>query len=270
MSSRTSRFFIAAAACLVVLFVFWALAVRPLVEQAREEARRSSELVQRRRSYFPDGGRPIGDVERALEEERKKLAELEKELSKALLELPAGLEPGQDRDKLYYQQKLAELQAKVLSFGISLAQADSPLGFPKDIEAEDIDTWFLRLAVAHRFVEAGASAGLRSISTAKFPPRREVRREGPGGLLEIPMEASFPADERSLIRLVQELSTPGRFLAIKKLKVEVKDPAEGIFEATLELAGLTKAPERPAVEESPPSAGPDSGTGSPVKTRKRF
>jgi hypothetical protein len=94
-------------------------------------------------------------------------------------------------------------------------------------------------------------------------------------LVELPTEIKVLTDERGLMQLVYEASRPETFLALRGLKIEVKDPASGAFEATLELAGVFEG-ERPAegtAAPRPPVAPvtDDDRTSIPVRiTPRRF
>lgn len=269
------RFWVAAAGCAAGMLVFWYAAVRPASEEAEAESTRASNLAAERSGFFPADGAPIADVEKSLSAEKKNLAELSASLSQAELKPPPELEPSSGRDALYYQQKLAEFAEQFAKSGIQ-SGTKAPLGFPKDIAAEAVGDYLARLAVAHRFLEAARSAGVKAVTAAKHPSIRIAAGTGASELEEIPLEVALAADERSLIRLIQELTRPGRFLAVKRLKVEVKDPASGAFEATVELAGV-RVRRRPAeADRAGAPAGdtsqeaPDSAAGVPVRTRKRF
>jgi hypothetical protein len=86
---------------------------------------------------------------------------------------------------------------------------------------------------------------------------------------EIPMRATCATDERGLMRLLQEISRPGSFLSLKDLRVEVRDPESGVFDAALEVAGVrTKKVEAKASEGEVRPAEPEAGTTVPIRPRR--
>jgi len=172
--------------------------------------------------------------------------------------------------------------AQAARTGITFGNAKSPLGLPLVVPDEKVPEFLARLVVARRFLDAAVAARITRLVGAEHPVRRitdgrssggaagrpaassaepsGTARAGPTGagtsggkgeakkervLEDLPMKVVVAANEQSLIRLLQEVSRPERFLALNDLRIHVSDPASGAFAATLELAGvrMIEAPE---------------------------
>ncbi len=102
-----------------------------------------------------------------------------------------------------------------------------------------------------------ARAALPGVGTTGGPGRPPGGKDDPEKeervLEELPMKVVVAADERSLIRLLQEVSRPESFLALNDLRIHVRDATSGAFEATLELAGvrMIEAPEDAELTDIP-------------------
>lgn len=270
---KESKGFVAAAAAGAVAFVvFRAILVSPVTAAKDDEIATIRQRLAERESYFPPGGLPIDEVKERLEAEKATIAELKQSVGQVELEVPEELKPTEGRDTLYFQQQLAKLRARAASSRVSFENKAAPLGFTQSVTEETVPEFLARLEVASRFIEAAASARIGAVMRAEHP----ASRPGPGGggrqVKELPMKVVAAADEKSLIRLLQELSRPGRFLALKGLGVEVKDPSSGYFEATIELAGVTVVAAADAVGPGTPgSQEPDPGKTVPTTPfRRRF
>jgi hypothetical protein len=267
--SRT--FFIAAGACVVALVAFYLALVSPVAQDISDESDRIKNLTAESAGYFKSAGKPIGEVEAALDEEKARLAQLSETVKKIELSLPPSLRPTNgDASPLYFQQRLAELGAEAAAGGIVLTGKAKQLGFAAEVPEDKVDEYLARLGVARRFLKAAKLAGITSMVAAENPSSRTViQPEATVELEELVYVAKVQADEKGLIRLIQEISRQDNFLALKGLHVVVSDPAAGVFEAELEVAGVRAR----AVEEREPSTQetttPDRGTSVPVR-RRRF
>jgi hypothetical protein len=244
--------------------------VSPALEDAARERKKIRNLRAQRARYFHKDGLPIAEAEALLSAQQKQLTALEKSVSGASLTIPEDLRPEEGRDVLYFQKMLAELCRSVRARGVEIDKKSASLGFPADAPPDSADELLARLAVARRFFDAAVAARVRSVSRVEQPSIREVERpEVSVRLEEIPMRATCATDERGLIRLLQEISRPGAFLALKGLRIEVREPDSGVFHAALELAGVRtrKAAAPEAVREERPEQ-PAGGTTVPLRPRR--
>jgi hypothetical protein len=286
-SAGSTRFWIALGGGAAALLVFWAVLVRPAAVTADAEAAEIERLLVERSRYFPADGKPIAEVRAELEKERRDLKALEGLLGRAELVLPPELEPGLDRGTLHFQKELQALRARAEERGITFAGKATALGFPEEVTAEEVPGFLARLAVAGRFLEAAAAAGVDAVVSAEQVSRHGTPitgrpialRSGPGGPVEaderveeIRFRVVAAMDEYGLVRLLQEISRPGRFLALEDLAAEVKDPDSGAFEATMVLAGIRtkEAPAGPGPEGAGPAPEEEPGTFVPhiIRTRR--
>jgi len=280
--SSSKRFWGIAGAGAVALLIFRAVFVSPTAAKADGVRTEIGNLRAEREGYFPRGGVPIEDAEKHLAAEKAALGSIRAAVGRVALDVPEELREGDGRDLSYYQVRREELLRRAKDTGIAFVGAASGLGLPLEVAEDKVPEYLVRIAVAGRLVEAVAAAGVSALSGAKAVPARPVlsavqgARAGPSSeITELPVEVTVSADERSLIRLVQEVSRPERFLALKALVVEVKDPTSGVFEARLEVAGVlvSERPRRPEVakEEAPAEPGEDSDATVPVsRVRRRF
>jgi hypothetical protein len=171
--------------------------------------------------------------------------------------------------------------------GIVYGNAKSPLGLPLVVPDEKVPEFLARLVVARRFLDAAVAARIQGLTSAEHPVRHITDGRSSGGaagssaspridptgggsaggkgdpknkkkkeervLEELPMKVVVAANEQSLIRLLQEVSRPERFLALNDLRIHVRDEKSGAFEATLELAGvrMIEAPEEDELTDIP-------------------
>ncbi|MHC4200857.1 MAG: hypothetical protein ACYSU0_12770 [Planctomycetota bacterium] len=283
---QSKRFLVAVAVGALVLVAFRGL----LVSSVRGEADREIEEIEnkqaKRKSYFRKG-EPVGKVKKELETEERALKALESSVEAVELVIPPELVASDDNSKLsYYQKHRSMLNERAGGHAaareITFANAKSPLGLPLVVPDEKVPEFLARLVVARRFLDAAVAARIERVAAAEHPVRRFADGRSSGGeagtsgparpapagapteagkgeakkkrvLEELPMKVVVAANEHSLIRLLQEVSRPESFLALNDLRINVKDPASGAFEATLELAGvrMTEAPEEAELTEIP-------------------
>lgn len=238
---------------LVGLAVLW----RFIVSRPSAEADRAAEqvrgLASRGGEFFPEGGKAVAAAEEGLDRERETLGELDKALEGATLKIPDDLASREGRDPLYFQTKLRELMERVSTSGLVLAEGAKSLGFSREVSGEVTPEYLARLAVMRHIVRAANEADVEQIMKVEqvaVPGPAAGEGENQAGALpgELPVRISVLTDEKGLIGFVQSLSQPEEFLALRGLRVEVKDPSSGAFEAYLELAAVL---ERPKVEPEP-------------------
>ncbi len=243
-TSSPTRFWGATAVGAVAFAILWWAAVSPAREDARAAREESRMLAARIERHFAPKGEPLDVVEKALAGERESLVALGNELGGVALEIPPEYEPGPDRDPLYFQKQLSEfrgwVRASAQTRGVPFANTSAPLGFREGISEDVVAENLARLAVGRRFIEVAGKSGVRSVLRAQqiTVPSFRVADVAAAGIQELPFKVTVAADEESLVRLVQEMSRPGQFLSVRGLIVEVRRPASGTFEATLELAGV--------------------------------
>jgi len=265
------RFWVIAGAVVVALLVFHAVLVSPTAKEAEDEAKKIKNLAARRKSYFDKSGRSIGEASEFMKMQKTQLEELSKIASRSKLLIPAELLPKKGRDMLYVQQQVAAIGSQATAAGVIINPKLKNLGISRDGAETEIGDLLARVAVAKRFYGAVRAAGVRSLVDASMPEARLVTRpDATVQVEELPYKVTVSTDERGLIRLVQELSVPRNFLALKGVLVEVTDPASGAFDATLEVAGLrTKrvAPQEDAPKETPGTT-PVRRPGTPMRPRR--
>jgi hypothetical protein len=267
-------FWLATALAAGALAVLWTAVVAPARALVEVERRHAAELRADIERHFAAEGEPIDVVEDALERAKGRLTDLRGELEAVELELPPEYQPGPDRDPLYFQKQLSELRQRARESGVDFATASTPLGFSQAVTADATPEYLARLGAARRFIEGAREAGIRTVPRVRqLNAPSFLDPDGAAPEIEaLPFRVTIAADERSLVRLVQEMSLRESFLSVRGLDVAVRDPASGVFEATLDLAGVQLVrPASPPAETDEATEG-ETGPGVLVPTRpsRRF
>jgi hypothetical protein len=268
---KTSRrFWAVTIGALVALGIFHVFVVAPTAAEAASEAHKLKNLAKERAGYFAKDGRPVDEAAEQLEARKAELAAVTKEIERVKLLVPPELQPAQGRDKLYVQQQTAALGAQAAADGIRFADRVKDLGFVTDVPAEGLEEILARIAVARRFYAAAKNADVRLVLSAENQPARV--RSQPDASVEIEelvYKVVVAADERGLARLLQELSRPAHFLALKELAVGIGDASSGTFEATLAVAGVRVRSVSPQADRLTTEAA-GNGTTVPVTRPRRY
>lgn len=266
----TRKFLMAVAAGAGALALAWFALIGPLRTDAQAEGDRAKLKAEERARYFPAAGAPIAGVEKALADEKLILEELKNELGRLVLTIPAELEPGDDRDALYFQQQLAKLRSRAESSGVKFDDPGAPFGFSKPPQEDSVAEYLARLEVASRFLEAAKAAGIATIMRAEQPAPEAGPSGGGWRAHELPLKVTAAADEKSLILLLHELSRPERFLALKGLSIKVKDAAAGHFVASIKIAGVTIVEDKESTQPAPGGGGEGAGGEKPKRSFRRY
>jgi len=266
----SKRFLIAVAAGAGVLALAWVVLIGPVRSDALAARDKADERARGRERFFPARGAPIGDVEKAMKEEKEALLGLKGALAKLELSLPEELEAADGRNVLYFQQQLAKLRARAESSGISFEEPAAPFGFSQPPQDDQVAEYLARLEVAGRFLDAAKAAGIASVVRAEQPGAIDGLSGGDRRALELPMKIIASADEKSLILLVHEVSRPERFLALKALDVRVKNASSGHFVAAMELAGVTVVKDEGPKTQATTDGDGGAGSKGPKRTFRRY
>jgi len=249
MFLKKNRFYLfgalLAAAAYAAAHVFF---ISPLKADAEQELESCRRLLRDIEGYYrqSEGMIPIGEARQRLDADARAGKELRNRAMQINFNMPAEFAVPKDWEpNVYFDKMLKEVVGRSGSAIQFVGKDAGVIGFTQRFldRKEDVNLRFRRLAVTARFLEAMRAAGVGRLVAVQHG------RAAPFGVPDVNLhieavnaQITVQSPEKNFVALLYELQQPGRYLAVRGVRIGVGDPTSGMFDATVSVSGLFVVP----------------------------